>query len=443
MRVSKRAVNGLSRRQFLIMTSLAATGLAMGCATNPVTGRSQFMIMDEQQEIAIDHQQSPHQLSADYGTVQDRALQNYVQTTGKRLAANTHRTQMPYDFHCVNANYVNAYAFPGGTIACTRGILLDLDNEAELAALLGHELGHVNARHTAASMSKAQVASIAVGGLAILTSVAVGSGAGNLAGQLGQLGSGALLASYSRDNERQADHLGMEYMTRSGYGPQGMVGLMDMLNSMNQHKASTTDLLFATHPMSSERYQTAVGEATSSYKQYSGLPLHRERFMDNTAGLRKVKGAVKKMQDGEAALGKERYGDAEALLKQALAEAPDDYVGLLLMAKCQLVQKKNAEADRYVQQAKQVYPEEPQAYHISGITKLRNKQYPAAYEDFAVYERRLPGNPNTVFFKGLSLEGMEKIQDAAQAYNTYLQQVQQGKQAQYAYQRLKEWGYIR
>ena len=443
MRVSRRVINGLSRREFLIMTSMAATGLAVGCATNPVTGKSQFMIMDEKQEIAVDRQQSPHQFSADYGTTQDRALQTYVETTGMRLTRNTHRGQMPYNFHCVNANYVNAYAFPGGSIACTRGILLELDNEAELAALLGHELGHVNARHTAEIMSKAQLANMAVGGLTILTSVAVGSGAGNLAGQLGQLGSGALLATYSRDNERQADDLGMVYMTRSGYGPQGMVGLMEMLNSMSQHQAGITDLLFATHPMSSERYQTSVNQATNDFRQYSGQPLYWERYMDNTAGLRKIKGAIKKMQDGEEAMSKEQFSQAEGLFKQALDEAPNDYVGLLLMAKCQLVQKKDNEAERYADRAKQVYPDEAQAYHISGITKLRVKNYAAAYEDFSIYERRLPGNPNTIFYKGLSLEGMQKIEPAAQAYNAYLQQVRQGKEAQYAYQRLKEWGFIK
>ena len=443
MRVSRRAINGLSRREFLIMTSMAATSLALGCATNPVTGKSQFMIMDEKQEIAIDRQQSPHQFSADYGNVQDRSLQGYIQASGNRLTGNTHRTHMPYNFHCVNANYVNAYAFPGGSIACTRGILLELENEAELAALLGHELGHVNARHTAASMSKAQLANMAVGGLAVIASVAVGSGAGNLAGQLGQLGSGALLASYSRDNERQADSLGMDYMARSGYGPQGMVGLMEMLNSMNQHQSGATDLLFSTHPMSSERYQTSVSQATNDYRKYNGQPLYRERYMDNTAGLRKIKGAIKTMQDGEEAMGKEQYSQAEGLFRQALNQAPDDYTGLLLMAKCQLVQKKNADAERYAEQAKQVYPDEAQAYHISGITNIRNKRYDAAYEDFSIYDRRLPGNPNTVFYRGLSLEGMEKIEPAAQDYNAYLKQVQQGKQAQYAYQRLKEWGYIK
>ena len=87
MRHHHRAINGLSRREFLVMTGMAATSLAMGCATNPVTGKSQFMIMDEKQEIAVDRQQSPHQFSADYGTTQDRALQNYVQATGKRIAA--------------------------------------------------------------------------------------------------------------------------------------------------------------------------------------------------------------------------------------------------------------------------------------------------------------------------------------------------------------------
>ncbi|MEW6672996.1 MAG: M48 family metalloprotease [Thermodesulfobacteriota bacterium] len=443
MRVSGRVINGLSRREFMIMTGLAAAGLAAGCAVNPVTGQSQFMIVDEQQEIAVDRQQSPHQFSSDYGTVQDRGLQDYIQATGKRIAANTHRSHMPYDFHCVNANYVNAYAFPGGSIACTRGILLELENEAELAALLGHELGHVNARHTAEIMSKAALAGMAAGGLSILTGAALGSGAGKIAGQLGQLGSGALLASYSRDNERQADSLGMEYMVRSGYGPQGMVGLMEMLNSMNQHKAGATDLLFATHPMSAERYQTSVSQATSDYRPYSSQPLFKERYMDSTAGLRKIKSAIKTMQDGEAAMGKEAYSQAEGLFKQALDQAPDDYTGLLLMAKCQLIQNKDSEAERYADKARRVYPEEAQGCHISGIAKIRIKKYDAAYEDFSAYERLLPGNPNTVFFKGLSLEGMQKIDPAAQAYIRYLKQVRQGKQAQYAYQRLKEWGYIK
>ncbi len=112
------------------------------------------MLVLEEKEISIDRENSPHQFSADYGKLQDKQLDAYLSRTGKNIAANTHRFQMPYSINGVNATYVNAYAFPGGTIGFTRGILLSLQSEAELAALVGHELGHVNARHTAAIMSR-------------------------------------------------------------------------------------------------------------------------------------------------------------------------------------------------------------------------------------------------------------------------------------------------
>lgn len=435
-------IDGLSRREFILMTSVAAAGLLWGCAANPVTGRSQLMLMSEDQEIAVDKSQSPHQFSSDYGFVQDKALGDYVSRIGKQMTAKTHRTHMPYRFKCVNANYVNAYAFPGGSIACTRGILLTLENEAELAALLGHELGHVNARHTAEIMSKSMVTSAVVGGLSIYAG-SLGSGYGQMASQLGQISAGALLATYSRDNERQADSLGMEYMVRSGYSPEGMIGLMGVLNDMNKHKMSTAQVLFATHPMSSERYKTAVSEADARYAAYKKQPVHKDRYMDHTVRLRKKKGAIEKMQKSEAKLGQKKYSDAETLLKSALKQAPDDYVGLLLMAKCQLMQDKDKEAERYADKAKKVYPDEAQAYHISGITKIRNKKYEAAHKDFSAYDKKLPGNPNTTFYKGLALEGMEKIEPSAREYYKYLQAVNQGKQAQYAYKRLKAWGYIK
>ena len=118
---------------------MSAAGFIVGCAANPVTGKPQFMMVSEAQEIEIDKQHSPHQFSSDYGTLQDTSLNNYIDQTGKKLAARTHRPHMPYSFRGVNATYVNAYAFPGGSIAATRGILLALENESQLAALLGHE----------------------------------------------------------------------------------------------------------------------------------------------------------------------------------------------------------------------------------------------------------------------------------------------------------------
>jgi len=130
-----------TRRHFLWLLSMSAAGAAVGCAANPVTGKSQLMLVSEEEEIQIDRQQSPFQFSADYGQILDKSLNDYVRGVGQSMATRTHRSHMPYSFRGVNATYVNAYAFPGGSIACTRGILLSLENEAELAGLLGHELG--------------------------------------------------------------------------------------------------------------------------------------------------------------------------------------------------------------------------------------------------------------------------------------------------------------
>ena len=159
--------NKISRRQLLQYLAAMSTGIALplsftGCAVDPVTGKKELMMVSRQQEIGIDKQQSPFQFSSDYGITRDKKINSYVSQVGKTLTPNVHRLDMPYNFQCVNATYINAYAFPGGSIAVTRGILLKLDNEAELASLLGHELGHVNARHTAEQMTKGQFSSILV-----------------------------------------------------------------------------------------------------------------------------------------------------------------------------------------------------------------------------------------------------------------------------------------
>ncbi len=432
----------LSRREFLWMLSMSAAGAAAGCAFDPVTGRSQLMLVSESQEIQIDRQYSPKQLSADYGLIQDAALSRYVDGVGRRLIPFTHRPGMPYAFRTVNAVYVNAYAFPGGGIAVTRGILLELENEASLAALLGHELGPVNARHTAEQMSKSQVTSALLTGL----QVAVGIGASSyadLAGQLGTIGASLLLASYSRDNEREADALGNAYMVKAGYGTEGFVDLMGMLNSLSKAKPGYADVLFSTHPMSDERYRTAVTAARTTYQASRNAPLGRERYMDETASLRRMKGAIDLLQKGEAALSKKRYGEAESFFGNALRQAPRDYAALVMMSKCLLLQEKSREALNYADQARAVYPGEAQAYYVSGFARLDRKQFQEAYLAFDRYDQLLPGNPNAVFMKGYALEGMGRKPDAAAHYQRYLQSVQKGAQAQHAYNRLVEWGYIR
>jgi predicted Zn-dependent protease len=432
----------LTRREFMWLSSMTAAGFIFGCATDPVTGKKQFMLVSEDTEIQIDKQYAPLQFSTDYGEVQDNKLNRYISEVGNKMAAASHRPHMPYSFRVVNATYVNAYAFPAGSIAATRGIMLSLENEAELAALLGHELGHVNARHSAEQMSKGQLTQAVVGGISVLAGTQ-SAALGDLAGQLGQISAGALLAKYSRNNEREADALGIEYMVGAGYGSQGFVGLMEMLNSMSKHKSTTVDLLFATHPMSQERYDTAVQAANTKYRSALKGPLYRERYMDQTAGLRAKKEAIEEIQNGEKQMAARKYDAAGNHFRNALKKAPDDYVALCMMSISNLAQKKYAVGRQYAEMAQKAYPEEAQAYHLSGYSKIQLKDFDGAYDEFSNYDRLLPGNPNITFFKGYCQEGMNHIEPAANEYNRYLQVVQEGQYAQHAYRRLVDWGYIK
>ena len=432
----------LTRREFLWIVGIAGTAFSVACMVNPVTGKQQLMLVSKEQEIALDRESSPHQFSADYGPVQDKALNSYISKVGLGIAVHSHRPDMPYSFRCVNACYANAYAFPGGSIATTRGLLADLNNEAELAALLGHEIGHVNARHTAQQMTKKMLLGVA---LAIGTVVVAEKNKkyAPLAAGLGAVGAGALLAHYSRNDERQADQLGMEYMVRSGYNPEGMVQLMDVLQNMSRRDPGFLDRMFASHPMSSERFATAKSRVAKLYGDKTKLPFFRERFMDHTVKLRKLKPAIEAFEKGSIAITKKKYGLAESQLKKGLKLAPNDYAGLTLMAKLQLAKENYARAELYAKKAESVYPAEAQAHHVAGVAELSMKQYGKAYASFDRYEQLLPGNPNTVFFKGLSQEGMSHRSQAASEYQRFLKVVSSGEQADYARNRLISWGFMK
>ncbi|MGQ9685399.1 MAG: M48 family metalloprotease, partial [Thiobacillaceae bacterium] len=361
---------------------------------------------------------------------------------GRQLAAKSHRPDMPYSFRAVNANYANAYAFPGGSIAATRGILLELEDEDELAALLGHEIGHVNARHFAERQAKGSLIQLVALGAGM--AVAEKNPAyGELAGLLGNLGGGALLAHYSREDEREADALGMEYMVRGGYNPAGMVDLMDLLNRESKRKPNALELMFSTHPMSGERLETSKQRLARDYAEAARRPRQRERYMDNTSRLRALRGVIQEEQKAEAMLAKKDYASAERHLRAALDQAPDDYPGLVLMGKTQMAMKRPHEAEPYLSRAKAVYPGEAQAVHLSGLAKLQLKRPEEALAEFQAYERLLPGNPNTTFLKAYSLDMMQRRQDAAQEYYRYLQMTRQGAQAQFAYSRLQAWGMVK
>lgn len=435
---------GLNRREFLWLTSIATSGVVVpsvltGCAVDPVTGQRRLLLLSEEQEIEIDQSQSPHQFSADYGIYPDDELGRYVRQIGQQVASRSHRSHMPYNFNVVNANYVNAYTFPAGSMGITRGIMLDMQSEAELAALLGHEAGHVNARHAAERATRGMLAQMAVGA----TAAVAGDGTlGSVVSGVGAISATALLARYSRENEREADRLGMDYMVASGANPQGMVDLMGMLRAMNDRQPGSMEVMFSSHPMSDERYANVQRQLNSDYRSETSRATQRERYMDNTARLRRRSDTIRALRDAEMAIGRQEYSNANAKLAEARRSTPDDYPAWVITAKAQMMQDQPTQAIESLRRARQIQPEEGQAMYLLGINLLSQDDAGGALTEFQRYEQVLPGNPNTRFLVGYSHEQQDNKPQAATAYQDYLRQVQQGQQAEYAFGRLREWGYL-
>jgi predicted Zn-dependent protease len=217
---------------------LAALWLA-ACAsvTNPVTGERELTVMDEPTEIA-EGAKAHQEVLKEYGTVKDAALQAYVDRVGQKLAAQSHRANLKWTFTVLDSPEVNAFALPGGYVYVTRGIMVYLDSEADLAGVLGHEIGHVTARHGAQRATSQARAGAAVAGATILGAVIEATtgipGVARAAGGVAQAGAAGLIASYSRDQELQADQLGAQYLARTNVNPGNMVDVIQVLSDQER-----------------------------------------------------------------------------------------------------------------------------------------------------------------------------------------------------------------
>jgi predicted Zn-dependent protease len=207
--------------------AVASAALLSGCSANPATGKNQLNFYSEASEIQMGRE-ADAEISAQMGLLDDPELQAYVSRLGKELAAKSERPGLPWTFKVMDDPMVNAFALPGGFIYVTRGILGHLSSEAELASVLGHEIGHVTAQHSMNQMSKAQLAQ---GGLLVGSILAPEvASAADLAGAGMQL----LFLKYGRDDERQADDLGLRYMSSSGYETREMPKVFELLGAVSR-----------------------------------------------------------------------------------------------------------------------------------------------------------------------------------------------------------------
>ncbi len=258
--------------------SVAAVALlTAGCATNAATGKRQLNFYSEAQEISLGRQ-ADREISAELGVVDDPELQRYVQELGGRLAARSERPQLPWSFKVMDDPVVNAFALPGGFVYVTRGILAHLGSEAELASVLGHEIGHVTAQHGVNQLSKQQVAQGGlILGMAVLPEAARAS-------DLAAAGLGVLFLKYGRDDERQADDLGLRYMTAEGYDAREMPKLFRVLERVSASAGQgRIPNWLSTHPDPGSRRERS--ERRIQERGYGAGKVERDALFAHLGGL--------------------------------------------------------------------------------------------------------------------------------------------------------------
>ncbi|MBK8188363.1 MAG: M48 family metalloprotease [Cellvibrio sp.] len=392
--------------------------LISACVTNPVTGKKEFTTMSPEDEVAQGTQNYMPAQQMQGGQYQvDPALTAYVQTIGKKLVAVSDRKELPYEFVVLNNDIPNAWAMPGGKLAINRGLLIYLQDEAQLAAVLGHEIVHAAARHGAQQQTQGTL--LGVGTLVTSLVLAEKKPEYGLAAMgVMTVGSQAWQAKYSRAHETQSDTVGMKYMHKAGYDPQAAVELQEIFLKLQDGKEpGFIDGLFASHPPSKARIAANKKEAT----KYSGGLRNKSQYQKAIAQLVKDKPAYEKFENAQKAMSMKNYIDALALVDQAIQQQPRENLFWDLKGEALLRQEKPTEAINALTQSIEQNPKYFKPYVMRGVAYQATNKLDLAEKDLLTSQRYLPTQDAVYYLgevylsKGNRSKASEYFQQAAQA----------------------------
>jgi predicted Zn-dependent protease len=388
---------------------LIAVALFPACATNPVTGKNELMLVGESTELQIGQKNFAPTRQSQGGDQQlDPALTAYVQQVGQRLAAVSDR-KLPYEFAVLDNSIPNAWALPGGKIAVNRGLLTQLNSESELAAVLGHEVVHAAARHSAQAMSRGMLIQ---GGLIAAQVAAHDSDYGNIAMMGAGIGAQLLTQRYSREAELEADRYGIDYMKRAGYDAQGAVSLQEIFVKMNDRKDSGwLSGLFASHPPSQERLD-------ANRRKVAGLPtggdMGVDRYRSALARTMRAKPAYDAYDAGRKALSEKHPDVALTKAEEAIRLEPDEGHFYALRGDALLLQKKNGAARDAYTAAIQRNDSFFYYYLQRGLVAERQGDDESARRDLETSLKMLPTGPAYYSLGNIALRSRQN--DAARQY---------------------------
>ncbi len=408
------------------LTIAAVLASAFGCAVNPVTGKQEFSLVSGEQEVAIGNQHyAPSQQAQGGRYYLDPEIQVYVAEIGRKLAAVSDRKDLPYEFVVLNNPVPNAWALPGGKIAINRGLLTHLEDEAQLAAVLAHEIVHAAARHSAAQMSRGTLIGL---GAAAVDLVSQQSGLGQLGGMAGQVGAAAWMAQYGRGAELESDAYGMEYMVRAGYDPQGAVKLQQTFVKLSEgRQPDFLSGLFASHPPSQERVSANQLKA-QSYPP--GGATNRDRYQQKISRITRDKAAYDAQGKALKALKNKDAKTALSLLDQAIKLQPREGQFYELRGHAWRMLENTANADRDFSTAIEKNPDYFSHHLARGIARYENNKQPSARTDLERSYALLPTPIASLYLGDIAADAGNQ-QQAIEYYQQAAQDKGEvGKQAQ-------------
>jgi len=366
----------------VLFTALAIA--AYSCAVNPVTGRSELALVSfsEEEERTLGAQAYTPAVQQQGGFYRDAALEEYVQGVGLRLAKVSHRPGLAYRYRVLNSSVPNAFALPGGFIVINRGLLVHLNSEAEMAAVLGHETGHVTAKHSLGGYQRAMAANILLAGV----SVAAGGKAGVM--QLSGVTASLVENGFSRDQEREADWLGIDYMVKAGYNPEGAIKLQEYFYQQLEGKKNPMFIegLFRTHPFSKERLDNARARIAERYPDTVRSPnytFNETVFRQKTARLREVQKAYDISDEGDKLLKDKRYGEALGKYQAAIAREPGQAPFYSSVGRVHLIEKNYTAAEGSLRKAIQLDEEFFEPHFLMGVMRYQKNDHRGAIPELS------------------------------------------------------------
>jgi predicted Zn-dependent protease len=396
------------------------------CAINPVSGERELMLVSEQQEIQLGKSASSSANWEFGGQYKDPALESYLSNIVRRLWSISERNQLPFEFHIQNSSIPNAFALPG-YVAITRGLLSGMENEAQFAAVMGHEIGHVMARHTAQRLSRIQLQQL---GLAIGASALKGTSGGDTLLTLGSLGSSLLLLKYDRAQELQADRLGVRYMSAIGYDPYEALSAHEVLQrSVDDYLArlgrspgenTFISALLSTHPRKEVRL-SEIRSMIAMLPPYSisGDGKFSKIFISKTKDIRKINGYYEHYDKAELFFKEGKFKEAEENIVKAIELSRTQAAFHNLLGFIKLQQKNYSEAEQSFQTALSLDPQYQPSMYGFGLLRMFEGKYDRAIKAFSDSLKFYPDHAGSHFGMGKSYFKSEQYSRAIPYLETF------------------------